>query len=376
MMKRFKNSEAKEENDQKLSTTARIRLATLLFIESYSSKTDVVTDLNHPFPVSLSGLSDDEGKDSELLVTLLASAEKTGQRQFDSIRHKINREFGKVADNGLDQKMQMFDLHEELIIHTILQHVKEAKIHVIDLKIRTGTKYIVMLQDLASREHLECFKLTAVGTRAESRIQDTGRRVAEYAKSMNIPFTFKIVMVSNMLNFNIDLLELDEHEKVAVCAPFFLSTLISKPNFLEDLMRLIRKINPSNNTTPAFANRFTQALFFYGLLFDSMSDCLANDDRHRKVSESVICGQSIHNIVAADGDERTIRHIGVDVWRSFFVRFGMVEIELSSDRLFEEKLFDSNFDCGKFCTVRVNGGCLLIDWKDVPIFSVSAWKFV
>ncbi|GJW45274.1 retrotransposon-related protein, partial [Tanacetum coccineum] len=54
-----------------------------LFIESHSSKTDVVTDLNHPFPVSLSGLSDDEGKDIELLVTLLASAEKTGQRQFD-----------------------------------------------------------------------------------------------------------------------------------------------------------------------------------------------------------------------------------------------------------------------------------------------------
>nr|GEW06201.1 hypothetical protein [Tanacetum cinerariifolium] len=135
-------------------------------------------------------------------------------------------------------------------------------------------------------------------------------RLAEYAKSMNIPFTFKIVMVSNMLDFNIDLLELDEHEK------------------------------------------------------------------HRKVSESVIYGQSIRNIVAADGDERTIRHIGFDVWRSFFVRFGMVEIELSSDTLFEAKLFDSNFDCGNSCTVRADGGSLLIEWKDVPVFSVSAWKFV
>ncbi|GJS57293.1 hypothetical protein Tco_0652077 [Tanacetum coccineum] len=80
---KIQNNEAKEENDQKLSTNARIQLAAQLFIESYSSKTDVVTDLNHPFPVSLSGLSDDEGKDIELLVTLLASAKKTGQRQFD-----------------------------------------------------------------------------------------------------------------------------------------------------------------------------------------------------------------------------------------------------------------------------------------------------
>ncbi|GJT69684.1 retrovirus-related pol polyprotein from transposon TNT 1-94 [Tanacetum coccineum] len=149
-------------------------------------------------------------------------------------------------------------------------------------------------------------------------------------------------------------------------------------------MRVIRKINPcitlvteieANHTTPAFANRFTETLFFYGALFDSMSYCLANDDQHRKVSESVIYGQSIRNIVAADGDERTIRHIGFDVWRSFFVRFGMVEIELSSDTLFEAKLFDSNFDCGNSCTVRADGGSLLIEWKDVPVFSVSAWKF-
>ncbi|GJX09084.1 DELLA protein RGL2-like protein, partial [Tanacetum coccineum] len=263
-------------------------------------------------------------KDIELLVTLLASAEKTGQRQFDcasklidfcnnissddgnpverlvyyfslAIRHKIKRETGKVADNGLDQKMQMFDLNEALIsidksilpfhqrlplsqiyhhsaVHTILQHVKEDKIHVTDLEVRTGTKYIAMLQQLASREHLECFKLNAVSTRAKSRIQDTGRCLAEYAKSMNISFTFKIVMVSNMLDFNIDLLELDEHEKVAVFAPFFLSTLISKPNYLEHLMRVIRKINPcitlvteieANHTTPTFANRFTEALFIY-----------------------------------------------------------------------------------------------------------------
>nr|GEY99413.1 hypothetical protein [Tanacetum cinerariifolium] len=203
-------------------------------------------------------------------------------------------------------------------------------------------------------------------------------RLAEYAKSMNILFTFKIVMVSNMLDFNIDLLELDEHEKVAVCAPFFLSTLISKPNYLEHLMRVIRKNNPcitlvteieANHTTPAFANRFTKALFFYGALFDSMSYCLANDDQHRKVSESVIYGQSIRNIVAADGDKRTIRHIGFDVWRSFFVRFGMVEIELSSDTLFKAKLFDSNFDCGNSCTVRADGGSLLIEWKDIPVFS-------
>ncbi|GJV20702.1 putative RNA-directed DNA polymerase [Tanacetum coccineum] len=352
---------AKVANDQKLSTNARIQLAAQLFIESFYSNIDVVADLNHPFLFLYPGN--------------LMTKEKTLNCFYSSQK---KRETGKVADNGLDQKMQMFDLNEALIsidksilpfhqrlplsqiyhhsaVHTILQHVKEDKIHVTDLEVRTGTKYIAMLQQLASREHLECFKLNAVSTRAKSRIQDTGRCLAEYAKSMNISFTFKIVMVSNMLDFNIDLLELDEHEKVAVFAPFFLSTLISKPNYLEHLMRVIRKINPcitlvteieANHTTPAFANRFTEALFIYGAL-----------------------------LTVSDGDERTIRHIGVDVWRSFFVRFGMVKIELRSDMLFEAKLFDSNFGCGNSCTVRVDDGCLLIEWKDLPIFSVSAWKF-
>lgn len=202
---------------------------------------------------------------------------------------------------------------------------------------------------------------------------------------MNIPFSFEIVMVADVLNFNIDLLELDEDEKVAVCAPFFLSTLISKPNSLEHLMRVIRDINPcitvvseieANHTTPAFANRFTEALFFYGALFDSLSYCLDDDDRNRKVLESVFYGQTISNIVAAEGDERTIRHISIDVWRSFFARFGMMEMELSNESVFEATLLISNFGSENSCSIRVDGGCLLIDWKDVPIFSVSAWKFV
>nr|XP_043622992.1 DELLA protein RGA-like [Erigeron canadensis] len=430
-------SETHEENDNILSTNARIRLACEWFIESYSSKVDEISDSSHPFAVSSCGLPDDEAKDIQLLLTLLASAEKTSQRQFDrasklieicyamssddgnpverlvyyfseAIREKINRETGKVAQYWFES-MHVVDLQEALTsvdkcilsfhnrlplsrvyqfsaINTILDNVGEArKVHVIDLQIRTGIKYMVMLQTLASKErHLEQFKITAVGTRAESKIKDAGKRLAEFAKSINIPFSFKIVMVTDMLDFNIDLLELDDEEKVAVCAPFFLSTLISKPNHLEFLMRVIRKINPcitvvteveANHTTPAFANRFTEALFFYGALFDSMSSCLANDNRLRKVSESLFYGQTIRNIVAAEGDERTIRHIGVNVWRSFFSRFGMAEIELSDELVFEAKLSISSFDCGKSCTIRVDGGCLLIDWKDVPVFSVSAWKF-
>ncbi|XP_071700291.1 DELLA protein GAI1-like [Rutidosis leptorrhynchoides] len=424
--------------DKTLSTNARIELASQLFIEYYSSKIDEIADLAHPFAVFASGQSYDEAKDIELLITLLASVEKTSQLQFDSasqlietcnnmssdegnpverlvyyfsaaICEKINKETGKVSCNVSEIK-EMIDLHEASMsvdkcvlsfhqnvpllgiclygaVYSIIEKIKGSRqVHLIDLDIRCGLKYKVMLQNLANQEwDLDLFKITAVCTRAESKIKDTGTSLAEFAKSMNIPFSYKVVMVADILDFNTKLLELNEDEKVAVCAPFFFSTLISKPNSLEYLMSVIRKINPcitvmieieANHTTPTFENRFTEAMFFYGALFDCMSYCMADDDRYRKVCESIYFGQSIRNIVAADGDERTVRHIGVDVWRLFFARFGMVEIEVSDESVSEAKSLITSSDCGNACSIRVDGGCLLIDWKDIPVFSVSSWKSV
>nr|XP_043616265.1 DELLA protein GAI1-like [Erigeron canadensis] len=192
-------------------------------------------------------------------------------------------------------------------------------------------------------------------------------------------------MIEDMLDFNVNLLELNDDEQVAVYSPFRLSYLIVRSNRLEHLMREIRKINPcitliseveANHTSPAFVNRFIEALFFYGALFDSMSDQLADSEVNKKFAESVFYGEPIRNIVAAEGEERTVRHVGIDVWRAFFARFGMLEVELSDACLNEAKLLINNFDCANSCMLRVDGKCFLVGWKGVPIFSVSAWKFV
>ncbi|GKB36563.1 DELLA protein RGL2-like protein [Tanacetum coccineum] len=427
------------EKDQKMSTNARIRMAGQQFIDSYSSKVNENCELSHPFRVSFSGLSDDETKDVELLLTLLISAEKTGQRQFDhasklidlcnklsssegntverlvyyfseGIREKINREMGKVTGEGFDnmnmndlqralisvdagvlafhQKQPLFQVCEFSAMQTIIEHVRGArKVNVIDLEIRSGMQYTVLMQALKSQcgWDIECLKITAVGTRLESKLKDICNCLADFAKSMNIPFSFKIVMVTDLLNFNKDLLELDDDEKIAINSAYFLSTLIVKPDRLDHLMRQIRKINPcitliseieANHTSPVFVTRFIEALFFYGALFDSVSDCSADDYLNRKVSESVFYGQPIRNIVAAEGDERTGRHVTISVWRAFFARFGMLEVKLSDASLNEAKLIITNFDSRQSCMLHVDGRCFVVGWKDVPVFSVSAWKFV
>ncbi|KAD5508408.1 hypothetical protein R6Q59_031014 [Mikania micrantha] len=432
------NNESRESNDKKLSTIERIRIAGLHFIETYSSNLDEMSNPSQLFPVLSAELAD-EAKDIDLLLNLLVSADKTSLKQFadasklidlctkrssiegttverlvyyfsEAIREKINRETGKDTSEGVES-MRMFDLQKALMsvdasilafhqkvplspvcqftaMHTILENVGNAQhIHVIDLEIRTGMQYTVMMQAIASRTEwrLKHLKITAICTRSKSKIKDTCHNLAEFAHSMNIPFSYNIVMVADMLDFNIDILELDRHERVAVYSAISLSSLIVKPNRLEHLMREIRKINPcimivteveANHTSLEFVDRFISALFFYGALFDSLSICLANDELNRKVGEAIYFAYPIRNIVSAEGDDRTIRHVGIDVWRAFFARFRMSEVELSGESLNEAKLLINSFDCGNLCSLHVDGRCFRVTWNDVPIFSVSAWKFV
>ncbi|GJR19342.1 DELLA protein RGL2 [Tanacetum coccineum] len=403
------------EKDQKMSTNARIRMAGQQFIDSYSSVVNGNSEQNRAFLVSFSGLSNDEAKDVKLLLTLLVSAEKPVNGSLtvraNSLTCVIKCPPAKeMLWKGLDimnmSKLQkalmnvdasIFAFHQKVplsqicqfsAMQTIIENVRGArKVHVIDLEIRTGMQYIVLMQALKSQcgWDIQGLKITAVGTRLESKIKETCNGLADFAKSMNVPFSFSIVMLTDILDFKKDLLELDDNEKVAIYSPYFLSSLIVKPNRLEHLMREIRKINPcitliseveANHTSPVFVTRFLEALFFYGALFDSVSDCLADDDLNRKVSESVIYSRPMRNIVAAECDERTIRHITIKVWRTFFERFGMSEVELSDATLNEAKLIINSFDCRNSCMLRVDGRCFVVGWKDVPIFSVSAWKFV
>ncbi|KAM7464893.1 hypothetical protein LguiB_012455 [Lonicera macranthoides] len=74
----------------KLSTDAVIRLAAESFIQSCSQGVDDISVLSHHFASSLLGLSTKENKDVELVMYLLASAEKVSQQQYDRANKILN----------------------------------------------------------------------------------------------------------------------------------------------------------------------------------------------------------------------------------------------------------------------------------------------
>ncbi|AES65005.1 DELLA protein 2-like [Medicago truncatula] len=436
------------ENEKKLLSTIEImKMAGTRFIQSSSSsKSASGLILNHPFGFSFSGLSDEEKENVSLAESLLACAEKVGYQQYERARkllsqieslssktgnpvkrvvhyfaealcQRIDKETGRfsVSSNNMQKMESLFDpqevskdlnpamiaLYEDLpfsqvsiftCVQALLENVNDAKkIHVIDLEIRKGCQWTILMQALQSRNEcpLELLKITAIesGNSDTSKhiVEDTGKRLKDFAQSLNIPFSFDIVVVSDLLHIREELFKIDSEETVAVYSQFALRSKIQQPDKLETIMRVIRTINPivmvvaeieANHNSKSFVNRFIEALFYFSAYFDCFETCMKGDEKNRFILESMYFSHGIRNIVAEEGAERKSRNVKIDVWRAFFTRFGMVETELSMKSLYQAELVAKRFACGYACTFDMNGHCLLVGWKGTPINSVSVWKFI
>nr|POF23700.1 scarecrow-like protein 18 [Quercus suber] len=105
------------------------------------------------------------------------------------------------------------------------------------------------------------------------------------------------------------------------------------------------------------------ALFFYAAYFDCLETSMKENESHRMILESEYFGEAIMNILAAEGEERKVRNVKIDVWRAFFARYGMVEAELSMSSLYQANMVVQKFDCKSFCTLDMNAKSLIIGWK-------------
>ncbi|KAM0001592.1 putative transcription factor GRAS family [Helianthus debilis subsp. tardiflorus] len=429
-----------EPSGLKISTDAVIRLGGERFIQSCSSTAmNDISISSHPYGSSFSGLSDQAVEDVQLIENLLLSAEKVTQQQFErslklldwcdvmssssggpiqrlvhyfskALREKIDKETGRVVSSRGSGRKDVPNLAERVMstnpVATML-YEKSAlyqaghfsgmqalvdgvsgskKVHVIDLSIKDGAHCTILMQALVSHPFcpIEHLKITAVGTNCKQKIEQTGAWLKSFAESINLSFSFNLVIVEDMLDFDKDLLELDPDEALGVYTSYGLWTMIAQQDRLESLMKVIKSINPlvmvvcevaANLNSPNFVNRFIEGLFFYGALFDSLEEYLGREEEIRTVTESMHFGKGISNVVASEGAERVIRHVNIDVWRKFFARFGMKETELSMSSLYQANLVAEKFPYGSCCTFDRDGYSLVIGWKGTPIQCLSAWKF-
>ncbi|KAJ7973062.1 DELLA protein GAI1 [Quillaja saponaria] len=422
----------------KLSTEEIMRVAGSRYVQ-FSSQGDGDSPMTmHPYGCTLSDLSEEETRDVELAHFLLAAAERVGYQQFErarkllvrckwissahanavhkvvfhfaeALRERIEKEVGHMAcftsmgperneENELIQGLNSgtaLACHQLLPFNQILQFpgmqaivenvAYATKIHVIDISIRSGVQFSVLMQAVAEwkEKPVELFKITAIGLIGDKKIEETGKRLASVAESLNLPFSYKVIFVADIIELKEDQFEIEQGEALAVYSPYILRTLISSPHSLENLMRILKNLKPSimivlevegNHNSPLFVNRFTETLFYYSAFFDSLETCFKQNNKCKSNVEAIL-SEGIRNIVAMEGSARTVRNVKLDVWRAFFARFRMVETPFSESSLYQANLVIKRFPYGNLCTLDKNGKSLQVGWKGTPLHSVSAWKF-
>ncbi|KAK4282572.1 hypothetical protein QN277_013933 [Acacia crassicarpa] len=429
------NSEA-QVGRQEFSAEEIIRVAGARYVQFSSLWYDDYCMPLHPYTSGLEVLSEEEKKDIELAQFLLAAAERVSCQQYErasrmllhclfnsspgansiqrtifhfaqALKERIEKETGnttlmgcaKNAENELLQKMDTsiaLTCHQKIPCYQVLQftgvqaiveHIAyDTKIHVIDLDIKYGIQWTCLMQALAGRNErkVELLKITSIETAGQPTVEETAKRLKSFAKSLNLPFACKQVYVADMTEITEKQLGIEDDETVAVYSHSVLSNMVSRPACLESLMSVIRKIKPTimivleedaNINSSSFAIRFIESLFLYSVFFDRVETCLKDEISARMAMEAIL-SERIRNIVAAEGGERTVRYVGIEVWRRFFARYRMVEIGFSEPSLYQARLVAREFAGGKFCTLDANGKCLTVGWKGTPVHSVSAWRFV
>ncbi|KAL8481222.1 hypothetical protein ACS0TY_027666 [Phlomoides rotata] len=378
--------------------------------------------------------SDEDSKGVQLVQNLLYCAEKVADNQYEralkflnsvsfrtgtpiqrlvfyfseALLEKITNETGRIVpkhsvhrEDALEVVMfpnmpLQITFHREFPlaqitkivgVQAVLDHLSGAKkVHIIDLEIRSGVQWIILMQALASRnEHfIEHLKITVIGTKWTAMIEETGKQLASFAHSLHLNFSFKIVHVKDIMDLDTTLFDRAGDESVSIYASYTLMSIVGRVDRLDHLMAVMRSLHPCativieievNCNSPSFIGRFVESLFFFGAFFDSLADCFKNDETSRVNVESTWFWSSIRNVLTTEGEERKIKHVDMNVWRAFFARHNLVEMELSVSSLDQASMGLHSLPRGSSCTLNMDGKSLILGWKGTPLISVSAWKF-
>ncbi|XP_042016330.1 DELLA protein RGL2-like [Salvia splendens] len=361
------------------SAEATIRVAAERFINSMRGLKNPEKVSDNQYELALKFLKECDSESSSTGTPIQRLAFYFSRALFEKIANETGRVIVKSFDGADPVESVMF-------WKSILDHVEiNGMMHIIDLEIRTGIQWIILMQDLASRP-VQRLRVTAVGTRCRPIIEETGSQLACFVRSLNIDFAFNVVMVAaDFSDLSTSLFDASSsNETVVVYSAYALANLVGRVEQLDHLMMVLRGLKlcvmiltelEANCNSPAFVERFVESLFFFGVFFDSLECCFRHDETSRVEAESCWFGSCIRNVLVADGDERKFRHMGISVWRAFFARYELAEMELSALAVNKAYLGLQRVVCGRSCTLYRDGKCSSVGWKGTPLSSVSTWRF-
>lgn len=262
-------------------------------------------------------------------------------------------------------------------------------VHVVDFNLMHGLQWPALIQALALRPGgPPMLRLTGIGPPAPNgrdTLREIGLRLAELARSVNVRFAFRGVAASKLEDIKPWMLQVNPNEAVALNSVNQLHRLLGPgPTHgapIDMVLEWIRGLNPkimtvveqeANHNQPLFLDRFTEALYYYSTMFDSLEACSAQPE---KALAEMFIQREICNVVCCEGLARVERHEPLARWRARLAGAGFKPLHLGSNAYKQASMLLTLFSAEGYC-VEETEGCLTLGWHNRPLIAASAWQAI
>ncbi|KAL4283658.1 hypothetical protein GQ457_16G004080 [Hibiscus cannabinus] len=262
-------------------------------------------------------------------------------------------------------------------------------VHVVDFNLMHGLQWPALIQALALRPGgPPLLRLTGIGPPppdGRDTLREIGLRLAELARSVNVRFAFRGVAASRLEDVKPWMVQANPKEAVAVNTIMQLHRLLGsdptrKPP-IETVLSWTRDLNPkiltvveqeANHNQPGFLDRFTEALYYYSTMLDSLEACPVQPE---KALAEIYIQREIGNVVSCEGSARAERHEPLAKWRKRLTGARFRPLPLGSNAFKQASMLLGLFSAEGF-SVEENEGCLTLGWHSRPLIAASAWQTV
>ncbi|CAN6345775.1 unnamed protein product [Urochloa humidicola] len=273
-------------------------------------------------------------------------------------------------------------------------------VHVVDFALMQGLQWPPLIHALSRRQggpphlHITGIGPNPTGAGAGDEIREVGIRLAEFARSMNVPFCFRGVCVDQLDRLSKWMLKIVPGEALAFNSVLQLHRLLVDPDAdpavpapIDILLDLVNDLQPrvftvveqeADHNRPSLLERFTNALFHYAAMFDSM---VTAGRGHRaggatsSLAAAYLRGE-IFDVVCGEGSARTERHELLARWRERLARAGLTQVPFGPNevRMAAAQLINATSFSGDGYSILECAGSLALAWHDRPLYVATAWR--
>ncbi|KAJ4972412.1 hypothetical protein NE237_005511 [Protea cynaroides] len=268
---------------------------------------------------------------------------------------------------------------------------KATRLHIVDFGILYGFQWPSLIEILSKRPggppklRITGIELPQPGFRPSARVEETGRRLANYAETFNVPFEYTAI-AQKWETIQLEDLKIDRDEVLAVNCLYRFRNMLDETVVVDSprnaVLNLIRRMNPDvfvqgvlngAYSAPFFVTRFREALFHYSALFDMLETNVPRELHERMLIERDLFAREAINVISCEGSERLERPETYKQWQVRNLRAGLKQLPLDPNIIKKAREKIKSFYHKDF-VIDQDGNWILQGWKGRIIYAISSWR--